>query len=238
MSVFCSQEMSTAHEFLALESQFLSVLGTDPELPSLRPILDGLGSTTLLFGLCELNAKRVVRRSAAKQRTVLTASYADSIGSYNAAGLKSLSDLAARAKKLQNELNQQRVRINAAHIKKSIKDVRHDMGLYLADSNLKEADITKILKALDEVEAAFVAGDKQVGDFISKKISELDALRNSPDRGNRENIPAWKLVIIAVYLAVGLIYAIRCIIQDVCSRNAKAAFYLAALVLGISLKFC
>lgn len=238
MNIFCSQEMSTAHEFLALESQLLSVLGTDPDLPSLRPILDGLGSTTLLFGLCELNAKRVARRSAAKQRNVLMASYTDSIGSYNAAGLKSLSDLAARAKKLQTELSQQSVRINAAHVKKSIKDVRHDMELYLADSNLKESDITKILKALDEVEAAFITGSKQVGELISKKISELDVLRNSPDRGNRENIPLWKLVLIALYLTVGLIYAIRCIVQDVCSKNTKAAFYLAALVLGISLKFC
>lgn len=238
MTIFSSQEMSTAHEFLALESQMLSVFGQDPDLPSLLPILHGLGSTTLLFGLCELNAKRVVRRSAAKQRAVLTASYADSVGTYNSAGLKSLSDLEVRAKKLQAELMKQKGKVSTSHIKKSIKEIRNDVGLYMADSNLKESDITKIMKVMDEVEAAFVAGEKEVGDFIVKKLSDLNSLRNSPDRGNRENIPLWKIVIIAVYLTVGVMYAIRCILQDACSRSTKAAFYMAALVLGISLKFC
>jgi hypothetical protein len=238
MNLFASNELSTVHEFLQIETQLISIFGDDSDLPSLRPILDGLGSTTMLFGLCELNDKRYVRRDAAKQSKILTAGHLRSRDLFQKQGLSSLNDLIGRARSLEKELLQQSGKVSLAHVKEKLQEAHQSFTLYLGDSEIKDADIKKLDAVFKEVESAFVKGEKEVGALLLHKLEELERLRKSPDRGNRENIPLWKLVLIAAYLIVSLTYVIRCIIQDRCSRNEKAFFYVTAAILGISLKFC
>jgi hypothetical protein len=238
MNIFSSKELSTVHEFLQLENQLVSSFGDDPKLPSLRPILDGLGSTTMLFGLCELNDKRVVRRMTAMQKDVLSTGFIESKNNYQELGLISLQEIIDRSKLLEKELSDQSGTVSEAHIKSKLQEARLRFNLYLSDSELKGSDIKKLNLVFDEVEFAFNKSEKAVGELVNQKLIELQKLRKSPDRGNVENIPIWKLVSIAVYVGVGLTYVIRCILLDRCSRGEKAFFYLTALILGISLKFC
>jgi hypothetical protein len=238
MNIFASSELSTAHEFLQIETQLISIFGDDPDLPSLRPVLDGLGSTTMLFGLCELNDKRDVRLEAAKQPKTMSAGYLRSRDLFQKQGLSSLNDLIGRAKSLEKELLQQSGKVSLTHVKERLQEAYQSYTIYLGNSELKATDINKLDAVFKEVESAFAKGEKEVGALLRHKLEELDKLRRSPDRGNRENIPLWKLVLIAAYLIVSLTYVVRCIVQDRCSRNEKAFFYLTAAILGISLKFC
>lgn len=238
MNIFASSEFSTTHEFLEIETQLVSLLGDDPDVPSLRPVLDGLGSVTMLFGLCELNDKRDVRRDAAKQSKIISAGNLEHRDLFQKHGLSALASVIDRVKILEKELSQQSGKISPSHIKDKTQEAHQRFMMYLASSDLKASDISKLDAVFTEVESTFARGEKAVGALLRSKLDELDKLRRSPDRGNRENIPLWKLVLIAAYLIVSLTYVVRCLIQDRCSKNEKAFFYLTAAILGISLKFC
>lgn len=112
-----------------------------------------------------------------------------------------------------------------------------DFMALVADSELKPKDVGRIQELIDEATKIVLSGEN-LGLWLSQQAKTLSDARRAEDRGNRDNLPWWKIVIIAVYVGLSVWKIWRCTVRNRCSRGEKAAYETAAVVLGISLKFC
>jgi len=91
---------------------------------------------------------------------------------------------------------------------------------------MKPADVEKINTVLQTcVEIAKKGGDKEVLNYAQMKFAELIEVRRSTNRGAVDNIPVWKMVAIAAFLAIAFFLVWRCLAKgkgcDVVERLAK-----------------
>ena len=106
-----------------------------------------------------------------------------------------------------------------------------DLKVYLADAELKPSDVGKLAKLIDDSVASVKKGPGALLDSINSKLAELDTTRKRPDRGAVDNIAAWILIAIAIYLGISLVAVIVCLVKK---RNCSALLQ-ALAAFGITL---
>ncbi len=170
--------------------------GASAVLPSLLPFFDHFSHAIASFGRCELNARELDRSVAlgvfADRRKRLGAD----IAKYNNAGLEQID----RLRKVIPVLAEEIARLNVPH-KQAVGRLRDCVGeirTAIAEWDMKGSDAAKIDGVLSEaLEAVSKDGLAGIAGFLDLKAQELKRLRKRKDRGAVENIPWWKLAIVA-----------------------------------------
>lgn len=232
--MFASLENRSAHEFIILEHAFQSTFSGDEATPTLDRFTDLLGAATFQFGLCELNDRRA-QRMAATGETEAAALLIAKSQEHQTRGLGHLDALRKLTDRMANEIakaEQPDLRAGNAATAQFARDL---MG-FIADSELKPKDVVRIEELVNDALKAVAEGE--LGNLLMRRAEELSEARRAEDRGNRDNLPWWKIIIIAAYVGLAIWKIWRCIIRERCSRGEKAAIEAAAVILGISLKFC
>lgn len=235
--MYFSTELNSVHEVAKHDLAWL-ISVTDSQLPALTAVAGLLGSATTHFGLCEIYDRKAARGDVLEQGKERTKHYQRLRDREQERGLAVLQRAIALVPEVRTEVTALQKRPARGAAAKRMAEMKQDLMMWFSESELKVADMKKLEKAFDEAAGAAAAGGDTFVDFIESKLKELQKARLSADRGNRDNIPFWKIIIIAVYLGVTIWYVIRCIILNRCSTAEKAIVYLAGVVLGISLKFC
>lgn len=236
--MYFSSELNAVHEFVKNDAAWLNSVADDPEVPTLAVLADAIGSAAANFGLCEIYDRKAGRGEALEQGKERVRHYKKMSDRYQQRGLAVLERAISQLPNFEAELSSIRKRPARAVAAKRASEARDDFLLWFSESELKVADMKKLEKALAEATTAVLEGPESFGKHVSAKLTELQKARKSDDRGNRDNIPWWKIVLIALYLLVSLWKIIRCIILDRCSKAEKAIVEAAAAILGVSLKFC
>lgn len=232
--MFASLENRLAHEFIILDHAFQATFSGDEATPTLDRFTDLLGAATFQFGLCELHDRRAQRLGAIGEEEAAKLHFAKS-QNHQSRGLEHLDAMRKLAEEMATEIakaEQPPARAGQAALDRFSRDVMS----FIADSELKPKDVGRIEELVKVALIAAIEGT--LGDLFIQHAEELSEARRSEDRGNRDNLPWWKIVIIAAYIGLAVWKIWRCIIRDRCSRGEKAAIEAAAVILGISLKFC
>lgn len=232
--MYASLENRLAHEFIVLDHAFQSTFGGDEATPTLNHFTDLLGATTFQFGLCELHDRRAQRLEAIGEREAANFHLSKS-QNYQARGLEHLDALRRLADDTAGEIAKAEAP-SPREGRSAIDRFAKDLMDFIADSELKPKDVGRIEELV--LEALTAVSEGNLGDLLIKRVEELSEARRSEDRGNRDNLPWWKIVIIAAYLGLAVWKIWRCTIRKRCRRGEKAAIEAAAVILGISLKFC
>lgn len=233
--MFASNENTLAHEFLNLDRAFLDAVGGDKASPSFDDFADLLGAATLNFGLCELHDRRALRFESVGGRDFASA-HRERSAAFQKRGL----DILDRAIRLEKQMAQEFEKAKKPEdaIGEAVLSRFHgDFMALVADSELKPKDVGRIADLIDEAVKALMSGEN-LGLWLSHQAKTLSDARRSEDRGNRDNLPWWKIVIIAAYVGLSVWKIWRCTVRNRCRKGEKAAYEAAAVVLGISLKFC
>lgn len=236
--MYFSSELNAVHEFVRNDAAWLSSVGDDPDVPSLAVLADAIGSAAAHFGLCEIYDRKAERGEVLDQGKERIRHYKKMSGRYQQRGLATLERAIQQIPSFQADLSSINKRPSRGVADERISEAKEDFFLWFSESELKVADMAKLEKAFAEAAAAVLEGPESFGQYVAEKLSSLRDARNSDDRGNRDNIPWWKILFIALYLAVSLWKIIRCIVLDRCSKAEKAIVEGAAVILSISLKFC
>lgn len=236
--MYTSEEYAAAQEFLDLERAFLDMIGDDPDLPALMYLVDAVGTATHQFGLCELFDRKAGRLADEGSGGARADGYRALSERYHKRGLAALDRALRESAALNKQIEESRTRHDPDRANPAIRDLVEEMGLLFGESALKVSDVEKLRRTLREAVEGSGGGPAGTGKYVAAKLNDLREARLSEDRGNRDNIPVWKIVIIAVYVGVSILKIIRCTIRDRCRRGEKAAYEAAAVALGISLKFC
>lgn len=233
--MFASNENTLAHAFLNLDRAFLDAVGGDEASPSFDDFADLLGAATLNFGLCELHDRRALRFESVGGQDFASAHKERSVA-YQTRGLEIL-DRAIRLEKPMVRDFMQAEKPTGETGAIAVNRFREDFMSLIADSELKPKDVGRIQELIDEAAKTVLSGEN-LGQWLSEQAKTLSEARRSEDRGNRDNLPWWKIVIIAAYVGLSVWKIWRCTVRKRCRRGEKAAYEAAAVVLGISLKFC
>ena len=123
-----------------------------------------------------------------------------------------------------------------------LNQFRRDFLDVVVGYEVKTSDVQRISALLEEtITIALAQGELGVVNHVEQKLTELDALRRSPDRGTAENIPFWKAVGIAIMLGVVVAIVIRCINKrraSDCRILEKAAYTAGWGIGGLLVLFC
>jgi len=236
--MYFSHELNAVHEFVRTDAAWLSAVGIDSDAPTLTSIADAFGSAAANFGLCEIYDRKASRGDELGQSRERSRHYRKLSDRYQQRGLAMMEAALRQVPTLRDELSKIRKNPTRQAAAKRAAEVREEFLIWFSECELKVADMRKLDKALSEAAAAVLEGPQGFGNHFADKLAELDKARKSPDRGNRDNIPLWKILLIALYLLVSLWKVIRCIVLDWCSKAEKAVVEGAAAVLGLSTKFC
>lgn len=231
-----SRELNAALDVLTLSNAWEDMVGADPDAPALAEITDLLGAATVQFGICELYAKKADRGEALSQGKSRSRHYMTLALAHHERGLGILR----KAIEAGDDFSSQADDIRLAPRKEAAEQIsafRDEFFEYVSEGELRVSDMEK-LRALFDQTAEQMLSSKRPGDQIAVLLKQAHEARASEDRGLRDNLPRWKIAIIAAYLAVSVWKIWRCTVRNRCSRRTKAALQAAAAVLGVSLKFC
>lgn len=231
-----SKEIDAAREVLILTHAWEDMIGTDPEAPTISALADLLGGATLHAGLCELYAKKSERGEALAQGKARATHYSKLSKRHHERELAILRDATEAASDFASEADNVRL-CKSDDAAAAIADFSEEFFEYLSEGELKVADMHKLRAVFDDVTGRMLKSESP-GDEIAKLVREAYEARSSDDRGLRDNLPWWKIALIAAYLGVTVWKIWRCTIRKRCSRATKEALEAAALILGVSLKYC
>ncbi|MDT9242179.1 MAG: hypothetical protein P5685_25515 [Limnospira sp. PMC 1261.20] len=237
--MYLSCEVNTAHEVLThlrgYEALFEDCGDADHEDRAIARIVDLVNTCAFHFGLCEIYARKAGRADVIGSKPEIQHFSALS-QAHQKKGLEALASAISAGEVL---LNPTKVpsRTVLPQLRERGAALNQDILAYIAGSELKPSDIVKVEKALTATLDACNA-EQTPGVVIVSRLKALEEIRLREDRGNVDNLPYWKIAIIAVYAGLTIWKVWRCIIRNRCSRAEKAAIETALAIAGISLKFC
>ena len=169
------------------------------DMPSLLPLFDHLSSAIASFGRCELHARTLERYVALDLFPDRRESVAADIRKFNEAGLLQIDCFQKIIPFLEKDVGKSKIsqRQAVGRLSECVSEIR----LAIADWDMKGSDAEKISGVLTEaLEAVSTGGLKAIPGYLNVKAKELQELRRRDDRGAVENIPWWKLVIVAAMI--------------------------------------
>jgi hypothetical protein len=166
------------------------------QLPSLVPCFDLWASAVGRFGECELHARAIDRSRALgvfeDRREWLTGL----VKARNQGGIEDIEALRETLPELGRELK--KVELEPGRVGEVIDELERHYRESLADWEMKGSDAKRLMEQFVEIGDAIRSGGlTAVPEYLDKAFAELAAERQKPGRGTHDNIPWWKLVIIA-----------------------------------------
>jgi hypothetical protein len=166
------------------------------DMPSLLPFFDHFSSAIASFGRCELHARTLDRYVALDLFPDRRESVAAEVKKYNDAGIQQIDCVQKMIPFLEEEVG--KINISQRQAVGRLSECVSEIRLAIADWDMKGSDAEKISGVLTEaLEAVTSGGLKAIPGYLNLKANELRDLRQRDDRGAVENIPWWKLLIIA-----------------------------------------
>lgn len=230
-----TREQGAATEFLTA-SEFMRRIADDKHGKGLLEFTNNLIVAMVAFGSSELYARQserceVLEMPAGRARTASQLS-----ARYNNKGLA----LLGRARDALNVFRQELAGFpDDAVAAKEFETMHEDLREALVDLEVKASDVEKIEKTirtcLDEVRTK---GKVVLPDYLGRHLDELEKLRKREDRGAVENIPVWKIALIALAVGVWVWAYFRCRWWGDCSYAPAIAYFAIAWFAVLIRRFC
>ncbi|MEA2407713.1 MAG: hypothetical protein QOE69_1832 [Thermoleophilaceae bacterium] len=171
-------------------------LATVEQLPSLVPCFDLWASAVGRFGECELHARAADRSRALsvfEERRKWQMGVAEA---RNQAGIEDLAALRETLPELGREIGS--LELDQDRVGAVMDDFERQYRETLADWEMKGSDAKKLMDQFIEISEAIRSGGlAALPEHLDRKFDELAAERQTPERGNRDNMPWWKWIILA-----------------------------------------
>jgi hypothetical protein len=171
-------------------------LTTVEQLPSLVPCFDLWASAVGRFGECELHARAVDRSRALgvfedRRKPVMGLAMAR-----NQAGIEDIEALRETLPELGREIEQ--LELDSGQVSELMDELEGRYRETLADWEMKGSDAKRLMDQFAEIGDVIRSGGLAgLPGHLDKTFAELAAARQEPGRGTQDNIPFWKLIIIA-----------------------------------------
>lgn len=231
-----SLRQSAIMQFLALGRGFTESAKEWPD-DSLAHLSDMLLSALTLFGECEFYAREAERCNLLKRQKEREKYASAMMKKRNDAGLEILKLSKARL----SQIDFKGIQASRAQITKAaagLDQYADEFRDILVDSGIKPSDAKKVDSVLTEIMKAAKRGFGDLGELIATKHDELEALRKSVDRGTHDNVPAYKLVAVALFLGISVIGVLHCLVFRACDAISASSYVAALLVLGLIALMC
>jgi hypothetical protein len=215
------------HDFLQISSLLREAAGQVPG-GNLARLTDGVTEALSHFIQAELNFRKAERYEALRALPERAARSGSRGEREQTLGLRALASGRRIFPQAREDVG--RLGIDPRRAAEVLPEVTDDIRVYLADSELKTKDIKRIDEVLTEITQIVQSGGLQgLVAHMERSAEEMEQLRRSPNRGNVDNFPLWKLGGIIVLLGVAIIGVIHCGIFG-CSISTRNT-YLAALII-------
>lgn len=207
------------------------------DMPSLLPMFDHFSHAIASFGRCELHARSLDRAIALDVFHDRQPSLAADVAKYNEVGLqqidfyrKAIPALAEDVSKLDADPRQVWARLN---------ECAGEIRLAIADWDMKGSDAAKLDGVLNEILGEIKSGGlAAIPGYLEAKAVHLQELRRRDDRGAVENIPWWKLAIIAGFIGWFFLIFATCGPSGCTATSAIFWIIIASLHLVAFVLFC
>lgn len=208
----------------------------DSDEPEFNEMLDYIFHAAENFGLCELHYREAFRKKELKEIPDSFKDLVEKSKKHNDIGLKSLDKALKIVPKLEKYIGKE-----VKYEKEKVTEIMDGIVEFFSEMEIKPSDVAKVRRVIEEVsEEAFKGGQKAVISSIEKNLRTLAKVRSSENRGAVENIPIWKIALIAALIGVAFWWVFRCLIRRRrCSRVESNALIATGIVLGnLVIKFC
>ena len=186
------------------------------------------------FGATELIARQSERYDAVGIMADYSAVLAARSASMNQRGL----DVLSRAKDSFVKLTMEDEPIwDNPKLKEQLESARNQIVEYIVELEIKASDVKKLDAIVAECFTAAQNGKTALSKYVLAKVDELDRIRRDTDRGNRENIPFWKVIGIAIFIGAWIWGFISCAFFRCTVSSTVAPGVLALIGLALIL-FC
>jgi hypothetical protein len=170
--------------------------GVTEQAPSLVTCFDAWSSAVAQFGECELHARALDRSRALDvfedRRSALSAL----VKERNEGGIADIERVRELLPRFGKELGA--LDVDADRTAEVLDRLERTVREHLADWEMKGTDAERLMRQFTEFgDVVRSSGPQALGDHLDRTFDQLIAARREPDRGNRENIPFWKLIILA-----------------------------------------
>jgi hypothetical protein len=205
-----TREQKAVGAWLDRASQIRGQLGTAAEqVPSVFPYFDAMSDAVACFIPTELHARSLDRAIAldvfAERRSWLEAE----ISRWNDAGLARVRDARRVLKQMQAEIEASK--IDHELVRRRVDEARHEFRVGLADWDMKGSDAEKMFRVFSEAaDVVSESGLAALPAHVDRALAELEEVRRRPDRGAVDNIPFWKLLILAAWLGWMIFQFVYC----------------------------
>ena len=195
-----SREQTAQDDFLREVSQLKAFAG-ELETPAIGKAIDALAAATSRFGSCELQIRRAERLGVVGVSPDEAATLTKRGLKANEGGLEALNVFRAfideLGKTTPDEGAQKRWKSESA-------EVRRQWSEQIAQVDAGAADTTHLMdmtrQCFDAIDAG---GPTGLAGYLQERVSELEEVRRTPERGTWANsFPWWKIVAAAIWLGV------------------------------------
>jgi len=205
-----TREQTAVGDWLDRASLIRPNLATAAEkVPALLPYFDSLTGVIACFGQTELVARSHDRAVALDLRPERRKALLAEVSKHNEAGLAQVSVVRGTLAQMEKDLSA--ASLKKPVVAKRLKECADEFRLALVDWDMKGSDAKKIGDVLNEmVDLVTQKGVTALPGYLDGKLAELDEVRRRPDRGVIDNIPWWKILIIAGMVGWWIIQVLWC----------------------------
>jgi hypothetical protein len=233
-----TRERESVLEFLHQASTLRSTLVPHIEpgrFPSALPFHDIWVAAVASCGTSEIYARSLDRSLAldvgAGERTHLEAE----VARYNERGIAAIEQIRDLMPRFREELGT----LDAPDpeiLNQGLADLESEVKAALAETDMKGSDAEKLMmRFVDAGNVIRESGLTGVPDHIDRMLQELLNARRSDDRGSSENIPVWKVYIIAAAAGWWLTIMLICFVYGaVLGLSCPPAWYLVWAIIAVS----
>ena len=186
-----------------------NLVTTANSIPTILPYFDFLSDSIACFGRCELEARSLDRAVEmdlfAERREWLSAE----VKRHNEAGLSQIENLRGVFSQMGKDLT--KLKFDRKKMLPRLDECVKEFRLAIAEWDMKGSDAKKIDVVLQEiVDVVREKGLIGLPDYLDGKMAELQDVRRRDDRGAIDNIPWWKIIIIAGMIGWWIIMVLWC----------------------------
>lgn len=218
-----SRELRASQDFALGNQSMLDILYSSDD-PTVSKIYSQFSDAVEHYGYAEMHFRQSERNLVAKRFVNAQKDIATIANRFNSKGGIILTNAVTNLKTLIAQVQKEPVvkPKNLAQLDAFANDFLDIITL----GEMKPADVEKINTELQNcVDIAKKGGDREILNYAQLKFAQLMEVRRSDNRGAVDNIPVWKMVAIAAFLAIAFYLVWRCLAKgkgcDVVERLAK-----------------
>jgi hypothetical protein len=235
-----SREYSAVQDWLNMATTYRSRIAAETaKAPSVVLGFDRLTYAIANLGECELHARSLERSLAIEVFEDRRPSLKARVDELNEIGIQEVEALRKSLRAIEKECGT--LKISKESIAKAVPMIRRHFREKIAEWEMKGTDAKKLMDvASNLLDALAESGTSGVVKYADAKLEELAAVRRESDRGARENIPWWKILIIVGMFAIIIVSSVIALFErgDVAAVAALVGWGLATAAFVCLMIFC